>query len=218
MLTDKLRGPVEMRYYNPLRARVGSAVMINDVELKEHNFFVKEVRAYRRQVSGQEFPFADYVLLSRPLGGVDLWVRVRVIPLGSADADPGSGLTHHVLLLRMYDECAYNEELHKVVTDTTRLFQVIEDGKVTEEYRRVNDVTGSYQAEVAVIHDTDNDGRVDSDEVETQRLEYWDYAREVKDEAGQAVRQYLFVEMNAGNGWFQLWRGQDLDAQQVFVM
>jgi hypothetical protein len=218
MLMDRVRGPVELRYYNPLRAKVGSSVMINQVEWKEHNFFVKELREYRRVIGGQEFRFVDYVLLSRPLGGEDLWLRLRLVPLEGADATRVSGLDHDVLLLQLYDELAYSEDFYKVVTDTTRKFEVREDGRVTEEYWRVGDVTDSYKAQVSVIKDMDNDGKVDSDEVEAVRLEYWDYVREVKDEAGQPQRQYLIVEMDAGSGWFQLWRGQETDAQQVFVM
>jgi hypothetical protein len=218
MLMDRVRGPVELRYYNPLRAKVGSSVMINDVELKDHNFFVKELREYRRTIGGQEFRFVDYVLLSRPLGGEDLWLRLRLIPLEGPDAGRVAGLDHNVLLLSLYDEVSYDEDFYKVVTDSTRKFEVRENGRVTEEYGRVNDVTDSYKAEVAVIKDMDNDGKVDSDEVETVRLEYWDYSREIKDEAGQPLRQYLFVEMDSASGWFQLWRGQEADPQQVYVM
>jgi hypothetical protein len=218
MLMDKVRGPVELRYYNPLRAKVGSAVMVNEIDLKDQNFVVKEIRAYRRQIGGQEFPFVDYVLLSRPLGGEDLWLRLRLVPLDRTEAERVSGLDHNVLLLRLYDEMAYDKGLHDVVTDKTRRFQVIDEGKVTEEYFRVGDVTDSYKAEVAVLQDTDSDGKVDSDEVAQKRVEYWDYSRQTTGEAGLPLRQYLFVEMDADSGWFQIWRGQEIDAQQVYVM
>jgi hypothetical protein len=215
MLMAKLQGPVEFQYYNPLQARIGSSLTINELDLKDYNFFVKEIRDYRRTLGGQEYPFADYVLLARPLGGEDVWVRLRLVPVD--DPDKVSGLTDHVLVLRLYDEFPYDESFYKVVTDTTRKFEVIEDGNVTEEYWRINDVTDAYQAQVSVIKDTNHDGTADPDEVEHVRLEYWDYWREIKDEAGQPLKQYLFIEKDEGNGWFQLWRGQVTDAQQVFV-
>jgi hypothetical protein len=216
MLTARLQGPVEFRYYNPLHARVGTSVMINEIDWKDDNFFIREIREYRRTIGGKEFVFADYVLLARPLGKDDIWVRLRLLPL--AEPDPAGGLTHDALLLRLDDEMAYDEDFHKVVTDTTKKFQVLEDGQVTEEYCRINDVTEPYKAKLTVIKDTNSDSRVDPDEVETVSLEYWDYWREVKDEAGQPLRQYLFVEMDARTGWFQIWKGQEVDPQRVLVI
>ena len=32
MLLDKIRGPVEFQYYNPLQARIGSAVTLDELE------------------------------------------------------------------------------------------------------------------------------------------------------------------------------------------
>jgi hypothetical protein len=214
MLLDKIQGTAELRHYNPLRARIGSSLMINELDLKELNFFVKEIREYQRRIGVQQFTFVDYVLLARPLDQEDVWARLRLVPVEGVEAERQS---HHALVLRLYDEFAHDEAFLKVVNDTTRKFEVVEEGKVTEEYWRINDVTDPYQAQVAVMKDTNNDGTVQRDEVETIRLEYWDYWREVKDEAGQAVRQYLFVEMDTQSGWFQIWRGQEVDAQQVIV-
>ena len=53
--------------YNPLRARIGSSLGVDELDLKDYNFFVKEIREYRRQIGGRQFPFVDYVLLARPL-------------------------------------------------------------------------------------------------------------------------------------------------------
>jgi hypothetical protein len=216
MLVDKVRGPMELRFYNPLRARVGCALMIDDIDLRDYNFFIREIRDYRRTIGAKPFHFADYVLLARPLNTADVWVRLRLNPVEEPDA--AAGLTHHALLLRLYDEMAYDEAFHKVVTDTTRKFEVAEEGRVMEEYWRVNDVTDSYTAEVSVLRDVNSDGRVDRDEVEKVCLEYWDYWRETKDEAGLLVRQYLFVEMDCDTGWFQLWCGQGIDPQRVLVI
>ena len=216
MLTGLFASPVEPRYFNPLRAKVGSPVTLDDVEWRDRNFFVREIREYRRTVGGRQFASADYLLAARSLEGEETLLRLRVNP---AD-DPGrpAGLTHHVLLLKRYDDLPYSEDLHRVVTDTTKKFQVLEDGQVKEEYTRLNDVAGSYRAHVAVLSDVNQDQKVEADEVQKQRIEYWDYWREVKDAAGQPLRQYLFVEMDADSGWFQIWRGEEIDPRRVVVI
>jgi len=214
MLLDRFQGPLELRSYNPLKARIGSSLMFNILDMKEYNFFVKEIREYQRTLGGRQFSFVDYVLMAKPLGADEVWVRLRLVPIEGAQAPD---LTHHALVLRLYDEFAHDEAFYKVVTDTTRKFEVREDGRVTEEYGRINDVTDPYEAQVTLIKDLNNDGTIERDEVQTTRVQYWDYWREVKDEAGQPVHQYLFVEMDAETGWFQIWRGAEIDAQKVVV-
>jgi hypothetical protein len=215
MLLDKLKGPVEFSYYNPLRARIGSAVTLDEIEWRDLNFFVLSIHEYKRTIGGQVFRFVDYTLLARPLGGDKVLVRLRVNPVD--DPEQAAGPAYHVLLLRLDDDRAYDEGLHKVVNDTTKKFQVLEDDKVQAEYVRINDVGTPYQAEVAVIRDVNLDKHVDRDEVEHRRVEYWDYWREVKDEAGQPRREFLFVEMDGENGWFQIWKGGEIDPRRVIV-
>ncbi|HLJ91923.1 MAG TPA: hypothetical protein VKU02_01890 [Gemmataceae bacterium] len=216
MLMAKLQGPVELHYYNPLKAKIGSSIMINEIDLRDYNFFIKEIRQYQRWIDGQQFLFVDYVLLARPLHGDDVWLRLRLNPVD--DPEAAAGLTHTALLLRLYDEMAYDDGLYKVVTDTTKLFQVIENGQVTEEYGRINNVTTSYKAKLSILKDENKDGQVDEGEVKKENLEYWDYWRDTTDPVGQPVRQYLFVEMNSDSGWFQIWRGQEIDPQKVLVI
>jgi hypothetical protein len=216
MLMAKLHGSAELHYYNPLKAKIGSSITINEIELRDYIFFINEIRQYQRTIDGKSFLFVDYVLLARPLHGEDVWVRLRLNPV--SDPETAAGLTHTALLLRLYDEMAYDEGLYKVVTDTTKKFEVIENGQVTEEYWRINDVTSSYKATVCAVKDENKDGQVDEEEVEKVGLEYWDYWRETTDEVGQPLRQYLFVEMNTETGWFQIWRGQEMDPQKVLVV
>ena len=79
-------------------------------------------------------------------------------------------------------------------------------------------MTEPYRAYVAVLADLDQDGKLEMAEVKRQEIEYWDYWREVPDAAGQPTTQYLFVEMDKQNGWFQLWKGEDMDPQRVLVI
>jgi hypothetical protein len=215
MLMEKLSPPVEFQVYNPLHARIDSPVTIDEIELRDQNFFLREIRENRRSISGRLFVFVDYVLVARSLQGEETLLRLRLNPVD--DPERHAGLTHHALLLRLYDDLPYSEDLHGVVKDTTRTFQVLEDGKVAEEYRRLNDTTDAYRTQVTILKDKDHNRKITPDEVERLRIEYWDYWREVPDEAGQPLRQYLFVEMEANCGWFQIWRGQEIDPQKVMV-
>jgi hypothetical protein len=215
MLLDRLN-PVEFAYYNPLHARVGSAVTIDTVEWRDLNFFVLSLHEYLRTIGGQQFRFIDYALLARPLGGDKVLVRLRLNPVD--DPEEAAVLSHHVLLLRLEEDMAYNEDLHNVLKDTTKKFQILQDGQVQAEYRRLNDLDTPYQAVVTTMRDINLDKRVTRDEVERRRVEYWDYAREVKDEAGQPHPEYLFVEMDADNGWFQIWKGGEIDPKKVMVL
>lgn len=209
-------GSPEFKFYNPLKARIGNAVMIDTFELRELNFFLQEIRECKRRIHGQEFLFTDYVILARPLGGEDVLLRLRLNPVD--DPKRVAGLTHDALLLKLYDQMAYDKGLHDVLNDTTKVFQVLQDGAVQEEYYRLNDVIGPYEAEVNVIRDINKDGKIQMSEVEKVHLEYWDYGRELKDEAGQPYHQFLFVEMDTSNGWFQMWRGETIDPHKVMIM
>jgi hypothetical protein len=216
MLLDKVRGPVEFGYYNPLKARIGTYITLDEPDLHDLDFRVEEIREYRRTIGGKEFLFADYVLLARPLDKEEVQARLRLNPV--EDPDRAAGLTHHALLLRLDDEMAYSEEFHQVVKDDTGKFQVLDDGKVTAEYWRINEVRQPYRAKVAVIKDANHDKTVDRDEVERVELEYWDYARQTTTPGGLPAVEYLFIEMDRDTGWFQIWRGQEIDMQRACVV
>jgi hypothetical protein len=222
MLRTKMAGPAESRVYNPLRAKIGSPVTVDDPEYEDANFFLVEIRQYKRIIGSQEFLSADYVVLAHPLKGDDIRLRLRV----SSVDDPGrvAGITYRVLLLHLYDDVAYSDDLYKVVTDTTGKFQVLDDGKVTAEYFRINDLRSSYQAEVTVIKDGDRDKAVGAGEIETLSLEYWDYWRQLdggseqRDAAEPVPEEFLFVEMDKASGWFQIWHGSEIDPNRVTVL
>jgi hypothetical protein len=215
ILTGSLTGPAEFKYYNPLHAKIGAGFTIDDIEWRERNFVVCEIREYKRRVAGKQFLFADYLLVDRPLNAPEIRLRLRINPV--ADPQAERGLTHHALLLRLEDDLAYNQELFNAVQAPTKTFQILEGGKVEAEFSRINDLTEPYRAEVTVIRDPDANQRVDPDEIETLQLKYWDYWREIPDAAGQPVKEYLFVEMDSKTGWFQLWRGQAIAPEKVAV-
>ncbi len=216
MLMEKLHGPVEFDYYNPLKAKIGSFVTIDDLDLHDLDFRVEEIREYRRTIGGKDFLFADYVLLARPMGKDEVQARLRLNPV--EDPDRAAGLTHHALVLRLDDEMAYGKDFYEVLTDKTGKFQVLDDGKVTAEYWRINEVHKPYRARVSVVKDADHNKKAEKSEVEHIQVDYWDYARQIQTPGGQPAVEYLFIEMDEESGWFQIWRGREIDMQQAFVV
>jgi len=212
MLKAKVAGPVELRITNPLKLKIGNSVRIDELDLKDFHFTVKRIMEYKRTIGGSDFFFTDYDLVARPLAGEEVKIRLRLNPM--ENPDKVAGLTHNVVLLKLYDELAYDEGLYKVVTDKTKKFEVNQDGVCTERYFRINDVQDPYRPAVTVVKEGDKD----TDDLRKLNLEYWDYWREEKDEGGTPFNQFLFVEMDKDDGWFQMWRGQEIDPQQVSVL
>jgi hypothetical protein len=203
--------PPVMEYFNPLKAKIGSAVTLNDIDLKQYDFFVKEIRQYERKIEGKQFLFADYVLSAQPLKGDAVLRRLRVNPTGQE-----GGPAHNILVLRLFDEMAYDKAFHDVVSDTTKKIEVT-DNNMSQTYWRINDVEGPYKAAVSVVR-AKQDGKLGENEIETAPVEYWDYWRETPDEAGNPTVEFLFVEMDTKSGWFQLWHGGEINAERVAII
>lgn len=208
----------ESKIYNPIGAKVGGSITIDSLDYRGQNFFVKEIREYSASMGGKTHRFVDYVLLSRPLGKPDNWVRLRLVPDRHAD----SRLTHKAMVLSLYDEFEYNEDFKKgVLEDDTKKF-VIDDDKsdndptndTHDEYWRVADVGISYNAKYVSMADEDNSGKVTQDELTRGEIEFWDYSRNT-DIDGVELEQYIFVEMDAKTGWFQLWQGTQVSPENV---
>jgi hypothetical protein len=216
ILLDKFGGPAEMRYFNPLKARIGVSVTIDTVELRDLNFFLQEIREYRRHIGPQEFTFVDYSLLARPLKGDDVAIRLRINPI--ADKARSAGKDYNVLMLRLEDEMEYSKEFEKLLNDKSGLFQIREDDEVKEEFSRMYGLKSPYKATVSYLRDINQDHKIERDEIDTLELKYWDYSRQITDEAGQPLAEYLFVEMDGETGWIQIWRGVEMDPNKVIVI
>jgi hypothetical protein len=215
MLKDSVRGPRELKGFNPLKAQVGRSVAIEDVDWRDHSFTIREFREYRRQIEGREFVFADYGLYERALSGAETKMRLWLNPAEDAQ---DTGQDFRALLLAQEDDMAYNEGLHLVLKDPSGVFRIEQDGKVTAEFQRLHGLIKPYQAEVTVMVDENRDKRIDKDEVSTVKLDYWDFSREVPDAAGQMETEYLFVEMDKSSGWMQIWRGKEFNPRKIMVI
>ena len=194
ILLDKFSGPAELRYFNPLKARIGVSVTIDTVELRDLNFFLQEIRECRRRIGPQEFTFVDYSLLARPLHGDDVAVRLRLNPI--ADKQRSAGKEYNVLMLQLEDEMEYSKEFEAVLNDKSGLFQIREDGEVKEEFARM------YGSRLLSGHgelpkDT-SIRRSSRDEIDKLEL-VLGLSRQITDEAGPKD-EYLFVEMDGQTG------------------
>lgn len=203
MIKSKIAGPLEFQITNPLRLRIGTNVKIDTLELNKLIFETKKLTEYSRLINNNIHVFTDYDLLARPLDQDEVKVKLRFMPLDNPDI----GLTHNVVLLKSYYESEYDDNLYKAVVDTTKKFEVLENGVCTERYFRINDVQDSYKADLKVVHN----------KLTNRQVEYWDYWREIKNVASQEFTQFLFIEMDCESGWFQMWQGVELDPLQISV-
>lgn len=214
MLKSKFAEEIALQIDNPLKLRIGDLIRIDELDLKGLDFCVGGILEYERVESKETFLFTDYDLLARSMGKDDVKLRLRLNPL--KEADQSAGLTHSVVVLKLYDELNYTEEFHKVVTDTTETFEVLENGVCTERYWRMGSGKEPYKAVITELC-KGNKASTYRSELIRRNIEYWDYNREIKDEAGQSLIEYLFVEMDSTTGYFQLWKGPEIDPIQVLL-
>jgi hypothetical protein len=211
MLMERLNksNGVGVAFANPKDLRVGSAVNVpysNGAELAGYDFAVQEIREYNRHIADQEFRFTDYVLKGVNTKSFDaesaLTARLRAVPNQAG--------SHDALLLRLYDEFGFAEDFLDVVKDDSGIFET-EDEKTgqKESYSRINDLKESYQAVVLVVKGTAMDGKAATGKTSGQKVEYWDYWRDVDLGGGKTAKEFVFVEMNSDTGWFQIWRGRE---------
>ena len=196
-------------FYNPEDLRVGSAVnvpYVNGADLAGYDFSVREIREYNRHIGSQDYRFADYVLSGVNTKSFEaegtLVARLRAVPNQAGSDD--------MLLLRLYDEFGFAEDFLQVVKDDTGIFETQDDKSGEKEsYARINDLRESYQAAVLVVQETAADGKAVDGKTSGQKIEYWDYWRDVDLGNGKTAKEFVFVEMNSDTGWFQIWRGRE---------
>ncbi|MGD0896372.1 MAG: hypothetical protein ABR915_00965 [Thermoguttaceae bacterium] len=213
MFRDRMKGEPAIPFYNPLDEVAGLLLSVDFPQYKDYTFTIKEIREYARKLADKTFVFTDYVL--EGVKGFDaataIGLRLRVVP-----AEPDG---KDVILLRLYDEKAYDQGLENVVRDTTGQFEITYDeGELdgsgqprkkgdTELYARINGNLQSYRANVLVMTEFDKKRQAIVKSAQGVELEYWDYSRDLE-ENGQKRPQFLFVEMECNTGWFQIWQGE----------
>jgi hypothetical protein len=98
----------------------------------------------------------------------------------------------------------------QVVKDDTGIFEMEDENKAEKAtFTRINDLKESYEAAVLTVKETTLDGKAATGKTAAQRIEYWDYWRDVELSGGKTAKEFVFVEMNTDTGWFQIWRGRE---------
>lgn len=203
--------------YNPIGVKVGGVVKVDSLDFRNHRFTVREILEYIVTVDGNKTKMVDYVLLARPIDQPDFNCRLRIVP----DLNSRSKTTHRALLMTVYDKIGYDQVfVDEVLNAESKDFKITNDDdpqNITEEmFWRVNDVGISYSSKVKSLVDADGSGKVDSNEVTSQDVEFWDYSRNTTIE-GVEVEEFVFVEMNKTDGQFTIWRGSEVDPERIDV-
>lgn len=207
IVRDRMAATMETKYCNPMGARVGAAVILDDLDHRDFSFHITSIQEY----DWKENKFADYNLLARPLGKDDVVRKVRVVPNGKD--------VKEVYLLQPYGEYEFDQGLMEALEGSkkTGQFEILDNGEVTERYFRNNNSTNSYKTKIHTLADKDGNGKVEEAEVETHSIEYWDFARDVVVE-GVKQTEFLFIEMDAKTGYFQFWKGVAISPEAVSVL
>ena len=111
------------KIYNPIGCMIGSVLKVNFLDYLRYRFVVTEIWDYTVPLNGSEYKMVDYVLEARAAGEDPFTCRLRLVP----DEDSASSVSHRAMLMTLYDDLAYNEDLHAVVRDDTLQFVVDSD-------------------------------------------------------------------------------------------
>lgn len=195
---------IEDQHWNPMKWIINTRVNISLEQYYGQDFLVKEVRENTEIIDDQKSVFTDYMLVNGPCGDSQLHLRLRAMPLIEKKDDRDFCL----ILMELADEQEFDEDLMASLKDSESDFLIIQkDDEESVQYDRLP--SGSWEPHIVSLKsmfDKDGDGRVKQDEVGQEKIQYWAYSRE----AGETV-EYLFVELNVTNGWFQTWKGIELD-------
>lgn len=225
-LWERMRGenkpvaevPMEQRYENPCKLKVGGVLSINTIDTSHLIFIVQTVEQWKRVVNGNKRIITDYrVRAVSHDGGGPVELLVRVIP--RENPDPHTKYTHHFVVLKKFFECGWNDE-----NERKGILEAVSDPKgelvwqagTPEEakFSRVQSLH-TYDCEVAVLKDENGDGQVEESEVGHHNFKLWDFHRETKDEAGQPMTEFLFVHQDVDSKDFEAWRGEEVDPSRI---
>ena len=174
---------------------LGDVLEIDAPATKSRRLIVAAIRQYAVGAVG---PMVDYVLNGDPGSPQS---RLRFLRSENA-------LLRQLVLTR-YDSLPYNEGLLNVVRDDSAKLIIHDDTNPAniagDIFWRMYDVRDSH---VSIVNIRSNNGVMDA------TIEYWDYSR-LSDSEGVETEEFIFVEMNKADGWFQIWRGIEVAAGKI---
>lgn len=177
--------------------RLGDVVTFDTAAKTQRRLIVTEIRQY---AVGSVGPMVDYVLNGDP-GSPQ--IRLRFLRSENAKLRP--------LVLTLYDSLAYNEGLLAVVRDDTAKLIIHDDTNPAniagDIFWRIYDVKDSH---ISSVNIRSRIGVTDA------TIEYWSYSR-LTDIEGVETEEFIFVEMNKADGWFEIWRGIEVATDRIAV-
>lgn len=177
---------------------LGDVLGIDEPATKSRRLIVAEIRLY---AVGSVGPMVDYILNGDPESPQ---LRLRFLRGENAKLRP--------LVLTLYDSLAYHEGLLAVVRDESGRLTIQGDTDLSnisaDIFWRIYDVKDSH---VSSMNIRSKIGVTDA------TIEYWDYSRLI-DIEGVEMEEFIFVEMNKADGWFEIWRGIEVGADRITVL
>lgn len=217
ILTEKPKEvqSAELSYYNPLKSKIGKFITL--AEFDGINFVIDQIICYNTKIGNKEFKHTDYILRGLDNTGNTVYKRLRLIKDNSVNEFACS-----VQVLDQYDQFEWDKEFEdNVLLDSSGEFHIdrTPDGQNLDPpliYWRVEDCKKAYNARKVILVDKDNNGVIEEKELEKENITYWDYNRIAKDKNDQ--KEYLWVEKNDKNGWFTLFKGEEINSKSIFVI
>lgn len=221
--------PLELRYNNPLGAKLGTKISFDhDPDLRGVNFNVEKIAVYETRIGAYKveprkvFWHTDYLLKGiSPNADKPIRLRLRLVTNENSFNKYGSDLQ----VLYLMDEFVWDENFYNdVLCAENKEFHIDKDRDGTPYdpplvYWRVEDVSEPYKAKVTTLKDDNGDGRVGETELEIENTTYWDYHRNKTDDDGNVLGvEFLWVEMDNVSKYFMLYTGVDISTEQFQVI
>jgi hypothetical protein len=207
----KKKTPLELQFCNPLELRLGNSVKVDNIDLGDVAFTLNSFREVKQVIGGVEFFFVDYEIASSLYGRDEKMVRrIRLNPKEQGDSKKITD--YDVILYEKISECEYDEAFHKSLEGQEEFVE--QDAT----YWRVNDNTKQQDAS---IHMIDSQAILDYAKSQTlpidESLTYWDFWRDVNDEADIKALEFYNIEMNS-QGYFEFWVGRKVDPNRISIV
>lgn len=170
-----------------LKLKLGDALPIEPASIRNLRFTISEIRA---SVAGSNYPIVDYVDSGHK-------VRLRLIP----GLDSNSQTNYRAIVLRLYDSFSNDQGMLDVVRDDSKLLKIediTDPKKIThDEFWRIGDIA---DCDVTQLNILSSEGHGHTE------IESWAYSRLI-DVDGIETEEFIFIEMNLQDGFFEIWRG-----------
>jgi hypothetical protein len=201
--SDEPKVQVVAKVANPINAKIGQMLLIDVLDYRNQNISIFAINEFKLGTAVA----VDYDLLVNTLGS-EYKAKLRLV----GDVTRDLGFRAYILL--EYDRLPSDKGLYAVVQDTKQSLQANDKNGSSEEFKRVKGSPSFFSAKVRRLTDKDKDGSVTEDEVEHSSMKLWDYYHDAVIE-GVACQETLFVEMDDESRGFVLWKGVDVDAEDI---